>query len=221
MRVSRQRVFHDINFKSPMVRPYVRSKMPRLRWTPDLHRCFVHAVERLGGEERATPKMVLQIMNVNGLTISHVKSHLQMYRSSKQEQVTSQEKNLNNDEAPGYQLPDHLHGCCFIDQKLAWKEREEMTNELRKCKEKKPNSYLMFKDITKRCTVQEEDYFGRSLKKMHQDLKKLDEETESVKRVGGEEITMSLCLSIRGLQPLMSKTGNSDVNDVSLELSLA
>ncbi|TYK13036.1 putative transcription factor KAN2 isoform X1 [Cucumis melo var. makuwa] len=184
MRVSRQRVFHDINFKSPMVRPYVRSKMPRLRWTPDLHRCFVHAVERLGGEERATPKMVLQIMNVNGLTISHVKSHLQvchgqMYRSSKQEQVTSQGKNLNNDEAPGYQLPDHLHGCCFIDQQLAW------------------------------------------LKKMHQDLKKLDEDTKSAERVGGEEITMSLCLSIRGLQPLMSKTGNSDVNEVSLELSLA
>lgn len=56
---------------------------------------------------------------------------------------------------------------------------------------------------------------------MHQDLKKLDEDTKSAERVGGEEITMSLCLSIRGLQPLMSKTGNSDVNEVSLELSLA
>lgn len=33
------------------VRKYVRSKMPRLRWTPDLHLCFVHAVERLGGHE--------------------------------------------------------------------------------------------------------------------------------------------------------------------------
>lgn len=33
------------------VRPYVRSKMPRLRWTQDLHQCFVHAVERLGGED--------------------------------------------------------------------------------------------------------------------------------------------------------------------------
>lgn len=33
------------------VRPYVRSKVPRLRWTPDLHRCFVQAVERLGGQE--------------------------------------------------------------------------------------------------------------------------------------------------------------------------
>lgn len=65
------------------VRQYVRSKMPRLRWTPDLHLSFLHAIERLGGQERATPKLVLQTMNVRGLSISHVKSHLQMYRSKK------------------------------------------------------------------------------------------------------------------------------------------
>ena len=42
----------ELSLKSPpVVRPYVRSKMPRLRWTPDLHLCFVHAVERLGGED--------------------------------------------------------------------------------------------------------------------------------------------------------------------------
>lgn len=34
-----------------MVRPYVRSRAPRLRWTPDLHRSFVHAVDLLGGED--------------------------------------------------------------------------------------------------------------------------------------------------------------------------
>jgi SHAQKYF class myb-like DNA-binding protein len=42
------------------VRQYVRSRLPRLRWTQDLHRCFVLAVERLGGQEsKCMPATVL------------------------------------------------------------------------------------------------------------------------------------------------------------------
>ncbi|KVI09960.1 transcription factor HHO1-like [Cynara cardunculus var. scolymus] len=79
------------------VRPYVRSKNPRLRWTPDLHLRFVHAIERLGGQERATPKLVLQLMNIKGLSISHVKSHLQMYRSKKIDDGSNQEQGILNE----------------------------------------------------------------------------------------------------------------------------
>lgn len=54
-----------------------------MRWTTTLHARFVHAVELLGGHERATPKSVLELMDVKDLTLAHVKSHLQMYRAVK------------------------------------------------------------------------------------------------------------------------------------------
>ncbi|XP_020114896.1 probable transcription factor KAN2 isoform X2 [Ananas comosus] len=58
-------------------------RAPRMRWTTSLHARFIHAVELLGGHERATPKSVLEIMDVKDLTLAHVKSHLQMYRTVK------------------------------------------------------------------------------------------------------------------------------------------
>ncbi|KAG6694065.1 hypothetical protein I3842_09G031600 [Carya illinoinensis] len=68
------------NTASPGV---VLSNKTRIRWTQDLHEKFVGCVNYLGGAERATPKAILNLMGSDGLTIFHVKSHLQKYRNAK------------------------------------------------------------------------------------------------------------------------------------------
>nr|GMD02209.1 transcription factor PCL1-like [Ipomoea batatas] len=63
------------NIPDSMVTP--KSK---LVWTPELHSIFMRVVINLGGIEKATPKKILNAMNVPGLTRPNVSSHLQKVR---------------------------------------------------------------------------------------------------------------------------------------------
>ncbi|KAI4377985.1 hypothetical protein MLD38_015532 [Melastoma candidum] len=83
-----QHLYHSHNMMRSrfLSRPFPAKRSmraPRMRWTTTLHTRFIHAVELLGGHERATPKSVLELMDVKDLTLAHVKSHLQLYRTVK------------------------------------------------------------------------------------------------------------------------------------------
>ncbi|KAK9133352.1 hypothetical protein Scep_012880 [Stephania cephalantha] len=90
------------------VRPYCRSKTPRLRWTPDLHDHFLHAIHQLGGEDKATPKQVWEAMDIMGLTLSHVKSHLQVRAGNRNNNSSSQPAVVRSNTDSGWNfMPRH------------------------------------------------------------------------------------------------------------------
>ena len=64
----------------------------RIRWTIKLHAVFERALAAVGGAAAATPKAVLDAMAVPGLTLLHVKSHLQKVRRDAQMAAAAREK---------------------------------------------------------------------------------------------------------------------------------
>ncbi|XP_019418781.1 PREDICTED: transcription factor BOA-like [Lupinus angustifolius] len=226
--------------KTPMVRVYNRSKLPRVRWTPELHRCFVHAVQNLGGEDRATPKMILQLMNVNWLTISHIKSHLQMYRNMKQEQQMSQAKKnfMTPHFVPRSTLESNyshqnIHqwsrGTDHYAEELALIQAQGNHHELKcyygnkgtesmvicKGDEQKKHTYIVFKDLLGSQSVQE----TKNPPGM-ESLGAAAAYKSYHQRLGEQKDEDMLSLSLGSRQGLNDQEPRPDANDVSLELKL-
>ncbi|CAH9069398.1 unnamed protein product [Cuscuta europaea] len=85
-------------------------------WSPELHRRFVDALHRLGGAHAATPKQIIDIMRVDGLTNDEVKSHLQKYRLNVKKlpawRSSSSPSNLITAQYHSVGGPLHLSSCA-------------------------------------------------------------------------------------------------------------
>ncbi|CAN6907279.1 unnamed protein product [Brassica oleracea] len=101
---------------------------PRLR--------FVDAVSQLGGPDKATPRTIMRTMGVKGLTLYHLKSHLQKFRLGRQackESTTDNSKDGNQDtgsssssslrmaaqeQNEGYQVTEALRAQMEVQRRL-------------------------------------------------------------------------------------------------------
>ncbi|XP_021274886.1 myb family transcription factor APL-like isoform X2 [Herrania umbratica] len=93
---------------------------PRLRWTVELHERFVEAVTQLGGPDKATPKTILKAMGVKGLTLYHLKSHLQKFRLGRQPQKDFNDQSVS-DSRKEFDFSKNATGiraCCLSDQSV-------------------------------------------------------------------------------------------------------
>nr|CAD1817418.1 unnamed protein product [Ananas comosus var. bracteatus] len=115
---------------------------PRLKWTPELHQRFIEAVNQLGGAEKATPKTVMRLMGIPGLTLYHLKSHLQKYRLSKNLQAQANIATTKNvigcvaaaDRTPGQSglIVSNTSATCEAEKTMQISEALQMQIEVQR-----------------------------------------------------------------------------------------
>ncbi|XP_057758802.1 myb family transcription factor PHL8-like [Arachis stenosperma] len=98
---------------------------PRLKWTPELHQRFTEAVHQLGGAEKATPKSLMRVMGIQGLTLYHLKSHLQKYRLGKSHQLETCSDNQQED----CRKIKSSHGHCSKENSVG--EQKQVTENMK------------------------------------------------------------------------------------------
>ncbi|KAF6171160.1 hypothetical protein GIB67_035117 [Kingdonia uniflora] len=70
-------------------------KKPRVVWSPELHKLFVKAVQKIG-VDKAVPKKILEAMKLPGITRENVASHLQKYRIHCKKEENSRQPQQNH-----------------------------------------------------------------------------------------------------------------------------
>ncbi|XP_021749037.1 protein PHR1-LIKE 2-like isoform X7 [Chenopodium quinoa] len=140
---------------------------PRLRWTADLHERFVDAVTQLGGPNKATPKAIMRTMGVKGLTLFHLKSHLQKYRLASYHLESPRTSNSSSslptsDMDEGYKVKEALRTQMEVQTKLHLQVEAEKHLQIRQDAERR---YMAM--LEKACKILADQLMGVAIAENH------------------------------------------------------
>ncbi|RVW67196.1 Myb family transcription factor PHL8 [Vitis vinifera] len=92
---------------------------PRLKWTPELHHRFVEAVAHLGGPDKATPKTLMRVMGVPGLTLLGKSQQAETFSDNNQEDYCeNQNREIHFDRETGDGTQNPINESLQIAQAL-------------------------------------------------------------------------------------------------------
>ncbi|XP_057547504.1 protein PHR1-LIKE 2-like isoform X4 [Amaranthus tricolor] len=140
---------------------------PRLRWTADLHERFVDAVTQLGGPHKATPKAIMRTMGVKGLTLFHLKSHLQKYRLASYHLESPRTSNSSSslptsDMDEGFKVKEALRTQMEVQTKLHLQVEAEKHLQMRQDAERR---YMAM--LERACKILADQLMGVAITENH------------------------------------------------------
>ncbi|KAH6820503.1 Homeodomain-like superfamily protein [Perilla frutescens var. hirtella] len=208
-----------------------RDPKPRLRWTADLHDRFVDAVTKLGGPDKATPKSVLRVMGLKGLTLYHLKSHLQKYRLGQQhaKKLDALDHNSENFENSYGRHNMHIASTSTNSSSMNSEQGEIPISEAVRCQIEVQKTLQEQLEVQKKLQMRIEaqgKYLQAILEKAQQSLSANANHSESLESTKAQLTDFNLALS-SFMQTINVDNRNADIknfgkeeetNDVKLKL---
>mmetsp|Transcript_50149 Transcript_50149/g.83263 ORF Transcript_50149/g.83263 Transcript_50149/m.83263 type:complete len:688 (+) Transcript_50149:79-2142(+) len=221
----------DPKTPTPLSAAEAAAARKRLVWTPDLHQRFVAAVNILG-IHCAAPKAILQLMNIEGLTAEHVKSHLQKYRMNLKKGNTEEEEKpmVTNSSASSVSAAPVTSNTAVVDKKAdsraaAQKEIQrhfkiqERTLQLQMQLQMQMHSQLALQRQLHVSIAQQKELLEAQLKEQQEHLKALLDEQGQPSSSNGVTTKESVPIDARlGLQQQLLDVGVTTVGGVGVAM---
>ncbi|WCJ37301.1 Homeodomain-like superfamily protein [Euphorbia peplus] len=151
----------------------------RIQWTHELQERFTRAIEWLGGPAKATPSNILYLMRVTGLTLDHIKSHLQTCRKNLDRDSTKISKSAGDVFANlDSESPRKSTTSASLALDTEGPSKQRTTNKRSKGKKKvgkdTPDKKMRYEEIQKLQEVENRDmdvlreFYGHTLRNFEQ-----------------------------------------------------